>query len=77
MFATPIIYPLSSLPEKYKWIIAANPMSAVVETFRYAYLGSGTFSWGFLGYSFAVSLIVLTIGTIIFNRIEKGFMDTV
>lgn len=77
MFATPVIYPLSSMPEKYQWIILANPMSAIVETFRYAFLGSGTFSWLHLGYSAAVTSILLVLGTIIFNRVEKSFTDTV
>jgi lipopolysaccharide transport system permease protein len=77
MFATPVIYPLSSIPEKYKWIILANPMSSIVETFRYAFLGSGTFSWGNLGYSFAITVIILLLGTIVFNKVEKSFTDTV
>jgi lipopolysaccharide transport system permease protein len=77
MFATPVIYPLSSLPEKYQWIILANPMTAIVETFRYAFLGSGTFSWLNLGYSAAFTLVILMFGTIIFNRVEKSFTDTV
>lgn len=77
MFATPVIYPLSSLPEKYRWLILANPMTPIVETFRYAFLGSGTFSWVYVGYSALMALIVLAAGTIIFNKVEKGFMDTV
>ncbi len=77
MFATPVIYPLSSLPEKYQWIILANPMTAIVETFRYAFLGSGTFSWIHLGYSAAFTIIIVMLGTIIFNRVEKSFTDTV
>jgi len=77
MYATPVIYPLSSLPEKYKWIILANPMSPIVETFRYAYLGSGTYSWAYLGYSVAITLFILMVGIIIFNKVEKSFTDTV
>jgi len=77
MFATPVIYPLSSLPEKYQWIIILNPVTAIVETFRYGFLGSGTFSWLQLGYSAGVTLFILAIGTIVFNRVEKGFTDTV
>jgi lipopolysaccharide transport system permease protein len=77
MFATPVIYPMSSIPEQYQWIILANPMSAIVETFRYAFLGSGTFSWMYLGYSAAFTLVLLFIGTVIFNRVEKNFTDTV
>lgn len=77
MFATPVIYPMSSISEQYQWIIQANPMSAIVETFRYAYLGSGTFSWLQLGYSAGVTVVILLLGTIIFNRVEKSFTDTV
>jgi lipopolysaccharide transport system permease protein len=77
MYATPVIYPLSSIPEKYKWFIMANPVTSIVETFRYAFLGSGYFSWGLLGYSVAFTAVILFIGIIIFNRVEKSFMDTV
>lgn len=77
MYATPVIYPVSSLPEKYKWIILANPMSSIVETFRFAYLGTGTFSWLYLGYSFISTLVILALGTLIFNKVEKSFTDTV
>jgi len=77
MYATPVIYPLSSIPAKYKWLIMANPMSPIVETFRYAFLGSGSFSWMYLGYSFLVTVVILLIGTIVFNRVQKSFTDTV
>jgi lipopolysaccharide transport system permease protein len=77
MYATPVIYPLSSIPIKYKWLILANPMSAVVETFRYAFLGSGTFKWEYLTYSAGFALLSLFVGTIIFNKVEKSFTDTV
>jgi lipopolysaccharide transport system permease protein len=77
MYATPIIYPLSSLSDKYKWLILANPMTSIVETFRYAFLGSGSFSWGYLGYSALSTIAILLIGAIIFNKVEKSFTDTV
>jgi lipopolysaccharide transport system permease protein len=77
MYATPVIYPLSKLPLKYKVFIMANPLSAIVETFRYAFLGSGSFSWPALGYSTAVTLLMLVIGTVVFNKVEKSFTDTV
>ena len=60
-----------------KIFIMANPMSAIIETFRYAFLGVGNFSWGGLAYSFATMIILLLIGTITFNKVEKTFMDTV
>lgn len=77
MYATPVIYPLSALPEKYKWIVLANPMTAIIDTFRYAFLGAGTFMPENLIYSTVFMLIILSIGIIIFNRVEKTFMDTV
>ena len=77
MYATPVIYPLSSIADRYQPIILANPMSAIVETFRYGFLGSGSFSWGELGYSLGFSVAILLIGTVIFNRVEKSFTDTV
>lgn len=77
MYATPVIYPLSRLPAAYRPLILANPLSSIVETFRYAFLGSGSFSWLHLGYSAAVTLVVLFVGTVVFNRVEKSFTDTV
>ena len=82
MYATPVIYPLSSITGhfgviQYKWLILANPMSAIVETFRYAFLGSGAFSWAALSYSAGFAAVILFIGTIIFNKVEKSFTDTV
>ncbi len=77
MYATPVIYPLSSVPLKYQWLVLANPMTPIVETFRYAFLGTGAFSWGALGYSTLVTAVVLLVGTVIFNKVEKSFTDTV
>lgn len=78
MYATPIIYPLSTIEnEKIKLIILANPMSSIIETFRYAFTGSGEFNWFSLGYSFVIMLILLILGVLIFNKVEKTFMDTV
>jgi lipopolysaccharide transport system permease protein len=77
MYATPVIYPLSHLPAQYKLFILANPLSSIVETFRYAFLGSGSFSWLYLAYSAAITVVVLLVGTIVFNKVEKSFTDTV
>jgi lipopolysaccharide transport system permease protein len=77
MYATPVIYPLASIPEKYKFYVLLNPLTSVIETFRYAYLGTGTFSWFDLGYSTIFMLTLLLIGIIIFNKVERSFMDTV
>ncbi len=77
MYATPVIYPLSSVPHKYKWLIVANPITSIVETFRYAFLGSGSFSWLYLGYSLVMALVILFTGIIIFNKVERSFIDVV
>ncbi|MBV6396417.1 MAG: Teichoic acid translocation permease protein TagG [Anaerolineales bacterium] len=77
MYATPVIYPVSSIPEKYQWIILANPMTPIVEAFRYAFLGAGAVESGYLLYSFGFMLVVALIGAVIFNRVEQTFMDTV
>lgn len=77
MYATPVIYPLSTLSEKYRWIVELNPMTSIVESFRYGFLGSGSLSWPGLLYSFVFTLVMIALGTIIFNKVEKSFMDTV
>lgn len=77
MYATPVVYPLSLIPEKYKMIIALNPMVPVVELFRYAYLGAGTINQQYIIMSVSFTLFILVTGIILFNRIEKTFMDTV
>lgn len=77
MYATPIIYPINSLPAKYKPYAFANPLSSIVETFRFAFLGTGAFDWYSLLYSFLFMLLLLTVGVFAFNRVEKNFMDTV
>jgi lipopolysaccharide transport system permease protein len=77
MYSTPIIYSVSAVPEKYKSIVLANPLSSIVETFRYAYLGSGYLSLTNLAYSFIIMLVVLASGVVIFNKVEQSFMDTV
>lgn len=77
MYATPVIYPVSTIPEKYKPFILANPMSSIVEGFKYALLGTGNFSWYNLGYSFTFMVVLLFVGVIIFNKTEKSFIDTV
>jgi lipopolysaccharide transport system permease protein len=77
MYATPVIYPVSSLPEKYQIYILANPLTPIIETFRFALLGTGTFSFLHLLYSFVFMIVVLFVGIILFNKIEQSFMDTV
>jgi len=77
MYATPIIYPLSGIPEKYRMFVLANPMTAVVETFKTALLGVGQINYLHLLYSFGFTIVLLMTGVIIFNKVEKTFMDTV
>lgn len=77
MYATPIIYPVSTVPEKYRIWIMINPVSSIVESFRFAFLGTGDFSWMHLGYSFGFMVCLLLAGILIFNRVERTFMDTV
>jgi lipopolysaccharide transport system permease protein len=77
MYATPIIYPLSVMSPKKQWIAALNPVTSIIETFRYATLGTGTFSWTQLSYSFAFMCVVLGIGIVVFNKVQRSFMDTV
>lgn len=77
MYATTVIYPLSAAPEDYRIYIEMNPMTPIIETFRYGFLGQGAFSWASLGYSAAVTFAILFFGIIIFNKTEKSFIDTI
>lgn len=80
MYATPVIYPLSTLARNhpdYVWVLKANPMTSIIETFKYAFLGSGMFSWGSLAYSFLFTICILLSGIVVFNRVERNFIDVV
>lgn len=77
MYGTTVIYPLSAAPEKYKFIIELNPMTGIIEAFRYAFLGKGEFTTWSICYSVIVTIIVLFLGIIIFNKTEKNFVDTI
>jgi lipopolysaccharide transport system permease protein len=77
MYATPIIYPMSTLSAKYQKLIMANPVSSIIEGFKYSFMGKGTFSANGLIYSSVFALVLFFIGLTIFNRTEKTFMDTV
>lgn len=78
MYATPVIYPLSTITnEKVKLIMMLNPITSIVETFKYGFLGVGEFSWIMLGYGFGFMVILLFVGIVIFNRVQRSFMDTV
>lgn len=78
MYATPIVYPMSMVTnEKLRTIIMLNPMSSVIEAFKYSVFGEGYFSWGALGYSFGFMCVLLLLGIVIFNKVQRSFMDTV
>jgi lipopolysaccharide transport system permease protein len=77
MYATPIVYPLSQIPAQWQWLFALNPMTAVIETFRYAFLGSGAIQPWVLGVSLSMTILILGIGIVLFSRVEKTFMDTI
>ena len=77
MYVTPVIYPVSSIPERLRWIAQVNPITPIAETFRTGFLGAGNASWAGLAYSAAFMIVVMFIGVVIFNRVEKTFIDTV
>ena len=78
MYLTPIVYPLSTVAEGWmRTALMCNPVTVSVEMIRYAVLGKGTVAWGFYGLSWAVTLVVAVLGIMIFNKVERNFMDTV
>lgn len=77
MYATPVVYTAGLIPEKYLGLYMLNPMSPVMECWRHAVIGSGTFLWGYWGMSWVITLGVLFLGVVLFSHIEKTFMDTV
>ena len=77
MFATPVIYSLSSTPEKYRVFLELNPLSGLIETYRYGFTGSGDFFPQTFVFSIIATLVILISGIIVFNRVEKDFVDTV
>jgi lipopolysaccharide transport system permease protein len=77
MYGTTVIYPLSAAPEEYKKYIELNPMTGIIEAFRYAFLGKGEFTVWSIGYSVLVTFVILFLGILIFNKTEKSFVDTI
>jgi lipopolysaccharide transport system permease protein len=77
MYATPVIYPLSTIQGAWRWLILANPMTPVVEIFRLAFLGTSSLDPIFLIYSAAFVMVIFIIGVLVFNHVEATFMDTV
>ncbi|WP_439697080.1 ABC transporter permease [Mucilaginibacter sp. AW1-7] len=80
MYLTTVIYPLSTVKEKYpkyEWLVEYNPMTPIIEAFRYGFLGRGTFTMVSLGVTTVITILILLAGIIIFNRVERTFIDTV
>ena len=77
MYATPIVYPLSIVPEKYRLLAALNPMTSIVESFRAAFFGTSSIEPVHVAISVTITLLVFILGIIMFSRVEKTFMDTV
>jgi len=77
MYATPIVYPLTQVPAHWQWIYAFNPMAAVIETFRYLLLGTGTITMTLWAGSIAITAVICLLGLLLFSRTEKTSMDTV
>ena len=78
MYATPVIYPLSTITNpQLRLVMQLNPLTGIVEFFKYGMLGVGNHEWWMLGYSFAFMVVLLGIGIIVFNKVQKSFMDTV
>ncbi len=76
-YGTPVAYGLSLIPEKYMGLYMLNPMTPIVTTFRYAFMGSGFLDWGYYGIGWLTTLVILTAGVLVFNKTEKTFMDTI
>lgn len=78
MYASPVVYPMSIIGGgKWKYLILANPVSPILECFKLGFLGDGTFYWGHLAYSAGFATALLFVALVIFNRVERTFMDTV
>ncbi len=78
MYATPVIYPLSTITnEKIRMLMGINPLTSIFEAFKYGMLGVGQFSWSGLGYSFGFMVVLLLVGVVVFNKVQRSFMDTV
>jgi len=77
MYATPVVYPVSVVPERFRFFYMLNPVASIVETFRHAFLGTGIVDGVDILISWAVTMLILFSGIVLFNRVDKTFMDTV
>jgi len=77
MYASPVVYGVSTVPAKWQWLMAYNPLTGLFEAFRYAYLGVGEWPMDAMAYTMAATSVIFLLGVFIFNKVEKSFMDTV
>ena len=77
MYLSPVIYPLSTVGGNLRYVILANPMTPVIETFRAGVLGTGIFNWYYLLYSIVFAIALFFISIFVFNRVERNFTDTI
>ncbi|HEY4109821.1 ABC transporter permease [Puia sp.] len=77
MYSTTVVYPLSKVPSSIRWLIEANPLTSSIEALRLGFLGAGTFSWGSFGIGLVVTFVLALFGIVIFNKVERNFIDTV
>jgi len=77
MYASPVVYGVSTVPAKWQWLMAYNPLTGLFEAFRYAFLGVGEWPMAAMGYTMAATSVIFLLGVFIFNKVEKSFMDTV
>lgn len=77
MYASPIVYSVTQIPEQYRFLYLLNPVAPIVTIFRYAFLGTGFIPFLSWGISWGVTIVVLALGVILFSRIERTFMDTI
>jgi lipopolysaccharide transport system permease protein len=77
MWASTVVYPLSAAPQKFKWLVALNPMTPILEAFRKGFLGAGSFSWTSLAVSAVIIIVVAFVGLYLFTKAERTFIDTI
>ena len=77
MYASPVVYPLSVIPEKYHLLMSINPMVGIIETARHILFGSSSLRAEYIVIGVVVNLIALTVGVLVFNKVERNFLDTV
>ena len=77
MYASAVVYPISMIPERFQWIALLNPMTVIIELSRSAFFGTMSFDWSYYWISWGITIIFLLIGIVLFNRVEKNFVDTI